>query len=212
MRGKKKKKKRQTHKYKAVQREHELISQKETGLIIKTILKDTEMHSGRPGKRREELRDGYNRSVRGSCCENEENKRQSEMRIKKKKKGKEKTQHACFRRCRNSSGAAINPDAKKTKKNRTRQHGKQAERRFSAGTTSLVSSSSILLECRPLACSQEEKCNSIFFVLPKATSQIPVSVRYTDAARKPSLHWMFDSPMTGKTALTSQLVCIVLTA
>lgn len=122
--AKKRKKKRQTHKYKAVQREHELISQKETGLIIKTILKDTEMHSGRPGKRREELRDGYNRSVRGSCCENEENKRQSEMGIKKKRK-KRKTQHACFRRCRNSSGAAINPDAKKNKKP---EHGNMANK------------------------------------------------------------------------------------
>lgn len=87
----------------------------------------------------------------GSRSGNEVNKRKkSDMRIKVKRKH---TQHACSGRGRNSSGAAINPDTKK----RTRQHGKQAELRFSTGTTSLVPRSSILLKCRPLACSQEEK-------------------------------------------------------
>lgn len=45
----------------------------------------------------------------GVAVKNEANKRQSDMRIKKEKE----TQHARFRRCRNSSGAAINPDTKR---------------------------------------------------------------------------------------------------
>lgn len=67
---------------------------------------------------------GSSRSSSGSCWQ----------KWSKDQKKEKETQHACFRRCGNSSGAAINPDTKKG----TRQHGKQAELRLGAGTTSLA--------------------------------------------------------------------------
>lgn len=111
-----------------------------------------EMHGTPPERRGEELGAGYNRSACGRCYEKEANKRQSDMRIERRR-----------RNTHVPGGAGIPPEPQLTQahKKRTRQHGKQAQLRCSAGTTSLVPSSSILLECRPLACSQEEKWNSI---------------------------------------------------
>lgn len=103
----------------------------------------------------------------GSCCENKGNKRQSDMRIKKRKQ----STHL-------SGGAGIPPEPQLTQaQQKTRQHGKEAERRFNAGTTSLVSSSSILLKCRPLACTQEEKWNSIFFCSKPHPRYLSVSAK-----------------------------------
>lgn len=194
-------KKGQMHKYKAVQREHEL--QCATKINSQRNRADyTDNPEGHSDERSCEM------VTTGPCVGVAVRMRRTKGRVIQgfKKKKRKHSRHV-------SGGAGIPPEPQLTQTQKgTRQHGKQAERRFSAGITSLVSSSSILLKCRPLACSQEEKLNSIFSAqnhIPD-TCQCPLNRCSTQTVSL--LNILF--PEDWKMVLTSQfslfeLACVV---